>query len=81
MDYMHAYEFYCHDKDQQPQLIGILPERRRDVQRINPESILNWIKKIVGNDLDMDKVVFVEVTINRLTGEVIESKKYAKALE
>ena len=81
MEHMLAYEFYYHDHANQPQLIGILPERRNDLQRITPESIMNWVKKLLGSDWDMDRIDFVEVTIDKMTGEIVESKQNVKDLE
>ena len=71
---MVAYEFYYRDYANQTQLLGILPERRRDKKRITRESIMRWVKKFLGNDWDIGKINFIEVTINKVTGEVIESK-------
>jgi hypothetical protein len=81
MEHMLAYEFYYHDHAYQPQSIGILPERRKDLQRITPESIMNWAKKLLGSEWDMGRIDFVEVTINKMTGEMVESKQNVKDLE
>ncbi len=81
MEHMLAYEFYYHDHVDQPQLIGILPERRKDLQRITPDSIMNWVKKLLGSDWDMSRIDFVEVIINKMTGEMVESKQNDKGLE
>ena len=78
---MLAYEFYYHDHTNEHQLIGILPERRKDLQRITPESIMNWVEKLLGSELDIGRIDFVEVTINRMTGEMVESKQNVKDLE
>ncbi len=75
---MLAYEFYYHDHIDRPKLIGILPERRKNLQRITSESIMNWVKKLLGNDWDMDRIVFVEVTIDKSTGEIFESKLHVR---
>lgn len=71
---MLAYEFYHHNQEDQRQLIGILPERRKDPQRITPESIMNWAKKILGNEWDMNSIDFIKVTIDKRTGEIAEFK-------
>jgi hypothetical protein len=39
---MMAYEFYWRDETGKEYLIGILPERRKDPERITKESALNW---------------------------------------
>jgi len=81
MEHMLAYEFYHHDHEDQPQLIGILPERRKDPQRITPESIMNWVKKLLGSEWNMGRIDFIEVTIDKMTGEMVESKQNVKDLE
>jgi hypothetical protein len=61
---MIAYEFYIRGEEKE-HLIGILPERRKDKERITEESILNWGRLLLGND-DKDKsssLYFVRVDI------------------
>jgi hypothetical protein len=43
---MVVYKLYRHDQAEEPHLIGILPERRKDQERITDESILNWGKEV-----------------------------------
>ncbi len=73
MEHLLAYEFYYRDQTNQTQLIGILPERRKDLQRITKDSILNWAKKLLGDDWDMERIHFVEVAIDKETGGVFEA--------
>jgi hypothetical protein len=59
---MVAYEFYWRDEKDKVHLIGILPERRKNVERISQESILNWVRQAIGNNLYVnDNVYFVQV--------------------
>jgi hypothetical protein len=58
---MVAYEFYCRDESGNQHLIGILPERRKNLERITEESILNWGREAVGDTPDVDSVHFVKV--------------------
>jgi hypothetical protein len=58
---MVAYEFYCRDEIEKEHFIGILPERRKNPERITKESILNWGWKIIGNNLDIKDIYFVQV--------------------
>lgn len=81
MEHLRAYELYCHNHIDRPQLIGILPERRRNLQRITHESIMNWAKNILGSDWNMEKINFIEVTINKMTGELIESNQILHPLQ
>ncbi len=58
---MTAYEFYWHDETKREHLIGILPERRKNRERITEESILAWGWKIVGRDSDINDIFFVRI--------------------
>ena len=61
---MVAYEFYWLDEIGDSHLVGILPERRRNPNRINDESIMNWVKKVIGNGIKADDIFFSKVNIN-----------------
>jgi len=61
---MVAYEFYWRDGIGDAHLVGILPERRKDPNRISDESIMNRVKKIIGDGIRVDDVFFSKVTIN-----------------
>ncbi len=60
---MKAYEFYWIDQQGASNLIGILPERRVNPDRITKEFILNWAKEILGEDTDVKDVYFVAVDL------------------
>jgi len=68
---MLAYEFYYRDDTERSQLIGILPERRKDPQRITSDSIMNWVEKVLGSNWDISKIIFVKVMIDNKTGEIV----------
>jgi len=59
-----AYEFYCRDQTGKEHHIGILPERRRNPERITDESILNWGWKVIGSHSDVKSIYFVRVEMN-----------------
>jgi len=59
-----GYELYWHDPIKGYQLIGVLPERRKNPKRITKESVLNWGKKYFGKNLNLNDVFFIEVVIN-----------------
>jgi hypothetical protein len=59
-----GYELYWRDPIKGYQLIGVLPERRRNPKRITKESILNWGEKYFGKNLNLNDVFFIEVVIN-----------------
>ena len=58
---MVAYEFYWRDEEGKEHLIGILPERRKNPERITEGSILNWGWKVIGNNPDLNNIYFVRV--------------------
>jgi hypothetical protein len=39
-------------------LIGILRERRKNTERITEESILNWGKKVIGQNGEVGDIYF-----------------------
>ncbi len=56
---MVAYKLYKHDQTEEPHLIGILPERRKDRERITEESVLNWGKEVTGENSDINDLYFI----------------------
>ena len=47
---MTAYEFYSRDESGEVHLMGVLPERRRDQERITDESIIKWARSLFVNE-------------------------------
>lgn len=60
---MIVYEFYMRDHEKGDKLVGILPERRNRKERIDRESIMNWIRTIYGNNKDTDNIFYVQVDL------------------
>ena len=58
---MVAYEFYWRDETGKEYFIGILPERRKNPERITKESALNWGWKVIGNQSDVNDIYFVQL--------------------
>lgn len=61
-----AYEFYWRDEKGKEHLIGILPERRKNPERITRGSILNWGWKVLGDNSDVKDIYFVQVEMPKL---------------
>ena len=61
---MVAYELYCLDSAGGYQIIGVLPERRKNPERITQQSILNWGEDIFGKDLNTEDIFSIQVTID-----------------
>ena len=58
---MVVYKHYKHDQREEPHLIGILPERRKDQKRITEESVLNWGKEVTGEKSGINNLYFVQM--------------------
>ncbi len=58
---MVAYEFYWLNGEGKEHLVWILPERRKNPERITEESVLNWGWKVIGNNSNVKKIHFVKV--------------------
>jgi len=61
---MIAYEFYLRDTVKGKELVGILPERRKDPARITEKSVMNWAETVLGNSLSNKDIYYIKVTIN-----------------
>ena len=57
---MVAYAFYWRDDKGKNHLIGILPERRKKLERITKESISNWVRQVT----ESRDVFFIPVEID-----------------
>ncbi len=60
---MIAYEVYRRVVCGEDRLIGVLPERRKDPERITSESIMNWAKLLAPEDFFNRRVYFIRVDI------------------
>jgi hypothetical protein len=85
---MIAYEFYWGDPINGHQLIGTLPERRKNPLRITQVSIMNWGGIFLGKKLDIKNIFFIQVTIDenscrifRNNQEMISYKVFYKNYE
>lgn len=69
---MVAYELYLYDKRKGDQLIGILPERRKDPKRITKESVLKWGRMILGESTENKNIIIKQMAIDEITHQVLE---------
>ena len=51
---MVAYEFYWRDEIGRDHLIGLVPERRKNLERITPESVSKWVRTFLDDIADFD---------------------------
>ena len=63
---MIFYQFYRRVQRGEDSFIGVLPERRKQVERITHQSIMNWVRLFVPEYVLGDKrvVYFVQREIN-----------------
>ena len=66
---MIAYAFYWLEEIDKAHFIGLLPERRKNPERITQESISNFVRIILGNEADIDSLFFIEITLDESTGQ------------
>ncbi len=60
---MVAYEFYWLNEKEKPHFLGILPERRKNPERISSESIINWGRSVIGHREDIKEIFFVKIEL------------------
>ena len=58
---MMAYKFYLDDGCGEADLIGILPERRKNPRRITSKSIMKWGKLVAGSYVDPNSIHFIRI--------------------
>jgi len=64
-----AYEFYSPDESGELHLMGVLPERRRNQERITDESIINWARSLLGNESGVNKIVYTTIKLEKTQNE------------
>ena len=60
---MVVYEFYLRSKEKGDKLIGVLPERRNKIERINNDSIMNWIKTVYSTVESQNNIFYIQVKL------------------
>ena len=68
---MVAYAFYMFEEIEKVHFIGLLPERRKNPERITQESISNFARTILGNEVDVGSLFFIEITLDESTGQIL----------
>ncbi len=68
---MLAYELYIFNKEKGYEIVGVLPERRKDPMRITEDSVTNWGKALLGGYLDIENMFFRRVAIDELSGRIL----------
>jgi hypothetical protein len=68
---MIAYPFYWLEEIDKVHFIGLLPERRKNPERITQQSISNYGRTIVGNEAHIDDLFFLEMELDENTGQIL----------
>jgi hypothetical protein len=66
-----AYELYTFNKKKGYEFIGVLPERRNNPMRITKDSIMNWGKSLLGDNVDSKNMFFKQVAIDSFSGRIL----------
>jgi len=61
---MLVYELYALNKTKGCELIGVLPERRKNPARITKNSFMNWVRVLSGDYVDCRDIFFRPVRID-----------------
>jgi hypothetical protein len=61
---MLVYELYAFNKTKGYELIGVLPERRKNPVRITKNSVMNWARMFSGDDVDSKDIFFKPVRLD-----------------
>jgi hypothetical protein len=62
---MLAYEFYCRDESGELHLMGVLPERRSNQERITDESIIKWAKSFFGDESGVNNIFYSTIRLEK----------------
>ncbi len=73
---MVVYGFYLNDSEGNEDLVGIVPERRKDTKAITKESVLKWGRIALGDSVDNKNIIIKQVTIDDITHQVFEANVY-----
>jgi len=61
---MVVYQFYIiNDESKEPELVGILPERRKNKKRVTRKSIMKWGKIAAGSHVDPNSIYYVKLNV------------------
>ena len=59
---MVIYEVYLRGSGETVELIGVLPERRVNRDRIDSDSVMKWSRTVFGDAIDTRHLLFVQKT-------------------
>ncbi len=68
---MTTYSFYWLEEIDKVHFVGLLSERRKNPERITQQSISNFARTVVGNEMDVRSLFFLEMTLDESTGQTL----------
>ena len=68
---MLVYELYVFNKTKGYELIGALPERRKNPARITNNTVINWGKMLLGENVESKDISFKPVRIEDICLPII----------
>ena len=68
---MLVYELYTFNKKKGYELIGVLPERRKNRTRITKESVIRWGRMLLNDDADSKDIFFKPIAIESLADGIL----------
>jgi len=78
---MDAYEFYWRDSIKGYQLIGVLSERRKNPARITQESVIDLAREFIGDNVDLNDIFFIKITIDENTAKILHPDSVYRPLK
>ena len=68
---MFGYKLYLFDKTKGYELIAVLPERRKNPERITEESVMDWGRTLLGDNTKGKDIFFEQVTIDNIRERIL----------
>jgi hypothetical protein len=68
---MVVYEVYTFNKKKGYELIGVLPERRKNQARITKESVMRWGRMLLGDEVDSREIFFKPIALESLADGIL----------
>ena len=67
---MVSYEFFSVDETGATHLIGIIPERRKQSERVTNESVTQRLAILLGDSTNLNHFFITQVNIDEDTGRI-----------
>jgi hypothetical protein len=68
---MVGYKLYLFDQTKGSKLIAVLPERRKNPERITKESVIKWGTTLLGDPSTGKDIFFERVTLNDIRERIL----------